>query len=131
MSKLTISADGGAMPAQGQTSRRLFLAAGSAAAIERHKAAWRARDAACPRSDEVVARNEGREVTEADEAAYDAANDFEVEVFEALVTLPPVTVAGARAVIEYLIDFEMDIIPEATPKFLSALLRSPLLTEGA
>jgi hypothetical protein len=132
-------------------TRRLFLAAGSAAAvfatvkraagstdsadpifaaIERHKEAWRAFDTACSRTDNVVAEEEGREVTEADEAAWSASNAFEEEVFEALVTLPPETVAGMRAVIEYFVDFELDIIQGGPAKFLSALLQSPLLAEG-
>jgi hypothetical protein len=59
-----------------------------------------------------------------------AANELEEEVFVALVTLPPVTVAGMRAVIEYFVDFELDCIPDGPSKFLSALLQSPLLGEG-
>src|SRR5450432_1147227 len=51
--------------------------------------AWRAFGPACSRTDDVVARNEGREVTEADEAAYVAANAAEESAFEALITLPP------------------------------------------
>jgi hypothetical protein len=89
--------------------------------------AWRAFGPACSRTDDVVARNEGREVTEADEAAYVAANAAEESAFEALITLPPVTVAGLRAAINYFAEFEADCIPGATDKFLTALLGSPVL----
>jgi hypothetical protein len=100
------------------------------AAIERHKGAWEAFGATCSRTDHVLAEQEGREVTEADEAAWRAANELEEDVFEALVTLPPVNVAGMRAVIEYFVDFELDCIPDGPSKFLSALLQSPLLAAG-
>ena len=66
-------------------------------------------------------------LTEAEEAAWSAANQFEEDAFDALVTLPPVTVAGMRAAIEYFAEFESDCIPGSTEKFLSALLKSPLL----
>jgi hypothetical protein len=100
------------------------------AAIQAHIEAWRAFSATCSRTDNVVASNEGREVTEADEAAYAAANDAEVEAFEALLTLPPVTVAGFRAAVHYFIEFETECIPGATDKFLTALLASPILAIG-
>jgi hypothetical protein len=100
------------------------------AAIKRHHEAWRAFDASCPFSDDVVAEREGREVTEADEAAYEAANETEERAFEALVTLPPVTLPGFRAAVHYFIEFETDCIPGATEKFLTALLASPLLSIG-
>jgi hypothetical protein len=100
------------------------------AAIKRHHEAWRAFGATCRRTDSVVARNEGREVTEADEAAWTAANDAEEEVFEALITLSPVTIPGLRAAVHYFIEFETECIPGATDKFLSALLASPLLSIG-
>jgi hypothetical protein len=49
------------------------------AAIKRHNAAWRAFGDTCPRIDEVVAESEGREVTEADEAAYAQSRDSRSE----------------------------------------------------
>jgi hypothetical protein len=134
-----------------QPSRRLFLAAGSAAAvcaslksaaaldladpifaaIERHNESWRVFGATCRGIDSVVARNEGREVTEADEATWSAANETEEEAFGALITLPPVTIAGMRAAMRYFIEFETDCIPGSTDKFLTALLASPVLKEEA
>jgi hypothetical protein len=100
------------------------------AAIKRHIEAWRAFGDTCSRADDVVARNEGREVTQADEAAYEASNKAEERAFEALITLPPVTVAGFRAAVHYFIEFETDCIPGATDKFLTALLASPVLAIG-
>jgi hypothetical protein len=145
------STNGGAMPVQAKPSRRLFLAAGSAAAVfatvkiaaaesvavdpifaavDRHREAWRAFDAACSRTDNVVAEQEGRDVTDADEAAYDAANQSEVEAFDAFITLPPATVPGVRAAMTYFIEFETDLIPHAGERFVAALLKSPVLSIG-
>jgi hypothetical protein len=90
------------------------------AAIKRHHEAWCA----------FGARNEVRVVTEADEAAWTAANEAEEEAFEDLITLPPVTMPGLRAAVHYFIEFETECIPGATDKFLTALLASPLLSIG-
>jgi hypothetical protein len=99
------------------------------AAIKRHIETWRAFGDS-PRIDEVIAANEGREVTEADEAAYEAANQTEVDAFEALIALPPVTLAGMRAAMHYFIEFETDGIEGAPERFLTALLASPVLSDG-
>jgi hypothetical protein len=101
------------------------------AAIKRHNEAWRAFGDACPRVDDVVAENEGRKVTEADEAAYKAASAAEDDAFEDLLTLPPVTMPGLRAAVHYFLKFETESIPGATDRFLTALLASPLLSIGA
>src|ERR1700722_13098001 len=71
------------------------------AAIKRHHEAWRAFGATCSRTDNAVARDEGREVTEADQAAWTAANEAEKEAFEALITLSPVTKPALRAAVHY------------------------------
>jgi hypothetical protein len=152
MSKHPVSAAGGALPAEGHKSSRaalgLFASASALAvmpavasaaslevdpifaAIKRHHEAWRAFGATCRRTDSVVARNEGREVTEEDEAAWTTANEAEEEAFEALLTRPPVTMPGLRAAMHYFIEFETECIPGATDKFLTALLASPLLSIG-
>jgi hypothetical protein len=125
------------------SSRRLFLAAGTAAAvcaslknaaglevdpifaaIKRHNDAWRAFGGTCRGIDGVVARNEGRQVTE---AAWSAANEVEEEAFEAFVNLPPATIAGMRAAMRYFIEFETDGIDGAPERFLTAMLASPVL----
>jgi hypothetical protein len=139
----TVRANATALP---NSSRRLFLAAGTAAAlcaslkgaaalgvdpifaaIKHHNEAWRAFDDTCSRADNALARNEGREVTEADKAAVEAVNAAEQSAFEDLITLSPVTVPGMRAAINYFTEFETDCIPGATDKFLTALLASPVL----
>ncbi|MGB5083205.1 MAG: hypothetical protein WBO09_01070 [Methylocystis silviterrae] len=53
------------------------------AAIERHKAAWRVFEDCCVLTDEVGSREAGRTITEADETAYEAANDEEQEALQA------------------------------------------------
>jgi hypothetical protein len=151
MAKSQDTTTGGAMPAQGQTSRRLFLDAGSAAAvfatvkhaaggagpvdpifaaIERHKAAWAAFREACDLTDEVRADHEGREVTEADEAAYEVCNKAEQEALDALFALPPITLAGMRAAIQWIVEYDCGCM-ETASDFLPTLLDSPLLAEGA
>jgi hypothetical protein len=109
MPNATVRASATALP---NSSRRLFLAAGSAAAvfatvkraaastagadpifaaIERHKLAFDTFCATCSRTDDVLAQEQGREVTEADEAAYAAANDAEDEAIETLIQTAPTT----------------------------------------
>jgi hypothetical protein len=100
------------------------------AAIKRHNAAWKAFGDTCPRTDNVVAESEGREVTEADEAAWSTANEAEEDAFEALITLPPVTLAGFRAAVHYFIAFDTEGIDGASDRFLAALLASPILIAG-
>ena len=101
------------LPAKDQTSRRaalrLFAAAPALAilpaaiaaaaecdpvfaAIERHRAAWRAFSDACELTDEPLAKEQGREVTEADEAVYEAANKAEKDAMADLLSLAPVTI---------------------------------------
>ena len=128
------------------SSRRLFLAAGTAAAvcaslknaaglevdpifaaIKRHNDAWRAFGGTCRGIDGVVARNERRQVTEADEAVWSAANEAEEEAFEAFINLPPITITGMRAAMRYFIEFETDGIDGAPERFLTAMLSSPVL----
>ena len=101
------------------------------AAIERHKTAWRAFRAACDRTDEVKAESNGRGVTEADEAAYHAANEVEERAFEAPLDMPLQTAQGAVAQIEYLRQLDFDLISGASRRFLATLLRSPLITGAA
>ena len=92
-------------------SRRLFLAAGPAsavfgalalsaalpsvdpifAAIERHKAAWDAFGEAGPAADNILAKQQGRVVTQADCDALDAASELEREVFGEMLNTSPTT----------------------------------------
>jgi hypothetical protein len=101
------------------------------ALIERHKLAWARFSDTCNLTDEVRAKEEGREVTEADELAYDTANAAEKAMMAELMDTPPVTAAGAVAILHYLIKLNdggwgTDVAP-----YLSTLLRSPILGEAA
>jgi hypothetical protein len=92
----------------------------------------RAFTAECPRIDEVVARDEGREVTDEDAAAWAAASAAEEEAFEAFAAVSPVTMPGLRAAIHYFLEFDCHSLPPgSTDSFLTALLASPLLRISA
>jgi len=124
-------------------SRRLFLRSGSAvavfgalataaaseadpifAAIERHKKAFSDYGDACKLTDTVAARNEGREITANDEATFDAFSEAEEAALDDLLTLAPITRAGARAALEYIADMDAD---ECLVGFAATLLKSPVL----
>ena len=127
-----------------KTSRRAFLASAPAAAlfvgplaiagvdpifaaIERHKEAFRIFADACTLIDKVAARNDGRQITEADESAYDAASLAEEKALDGLFEKLPTTREGLRAAIEWLAEYDRGGIPETSGEFLAALLKSPLL----
>jgi len=125
------------------TSRRLFLRHGSAvavfgalataaaseadpifAAIERHKKAFSDYEGACKLTDTVAARNDGREITANDEAEFEAASEAEEAALDDLLTLAPITRAGARAALEYIGDMDAD---ECLVGFAETLRNSPVL----
>jgi len=137
------------MYAQPQTSRRLFLAAGSAsavfgalaqaaaasataddpifAAIERHKAAEVRFNAACGLTDEMAARNERRIITTADHAEFEAAERGCDEAVDAFLTTVPTTIAGVGACLRHCVDEES--IGQFIDEALETLLRSPVLSD--
>jgi hypothetical protein len=146
MPNATVRANAQATP----IDRRLFLAAGSAAAvfaalriapaaeadpvlaaIECHKIAADRHEAACGLTDEVAAEQAGREITIANEAEYSAATDAEAAALFAMLSAPPRTAAGARAQIEYVLSFGFGLTEEALLTFLEALLRSQLMAAAA
>ena len=99
------------------------------AAIERHKQALAAFTEAIKRTDGVAARNEGREVTETEEAAEEATSATEQEAVGALLDTQPTTTKGLRALVSYVLEIERDLLSEDTPAYrcLEAILNSPLL----
>ena len=99
--------------------------------IERHRAAFKAFCDASSRTDSVKAKNEGREVTEADEVAYEEASEAQMDLAAELIATPPITVAGMRAAIEHLIKYDAGCEPVACGQFLATLLESPVLVGGA
>lgn len=126
------------MPAM--NSRRVFLAAGPAAAvfaslsaaaraealssdpifaaIARHEATESRFCVASMLTDEVVAEHENRAITPADEAEFEAALRANDSALEALLATPPATKAGARAGLDYLVNLEDG---EALGSFAKAL----------
>ncbi|MFO1125122.1 MAG: hypothetical protein U1E25_07460 [Methylocystis sp.] len=99
------------------------------AAIERHKAAWLAFLPTCDLTDIVLAKQQGRDITEFDEAAFDAANDAETEALEALIETEPTTKAGARAAIKWLLEYNRGCEPRDIGRFAMTILRSPALAD--
>jgi hypothetical protein len=127
-------------------SRRVFLAAGPAAAvfaslsaaaraealssdpifpaIARHEAEEARYCAASTLTDEVVAEQEGRAITLADEAEFDAASAANDSALEALLATPPATKAGARAGLDYFMSLDDG---HHLGDFAEALRDSPIL----
>jgi hypothetical protein len=109
-------------------SRRVFLAAGPAAAvfaslsaaaraealavdpvfaaIARHEATELAFYAASNLTDEVMAEREGRAITPADEAEFERAEAAYDSALDELLATPPTTKAGARAALDYVIGLD-------------------------
>jgi hypothetical protein len=94
-------------------------------AISRHNERFRL---FCALSDR--AEVEDRAETKADKAATEAASNAEGEALEALIATAPQTIAGLRAAIEHLVQFDEGSEPVASGRFLGALLKSPLLAGG-
>lgn len=127
-------------------SRRVFLAAGPAtavfaslsaaaraearssdpifAAIARHEAAESRFVAVSNLTDEVVAEHEGRAITPADEAEFEAASAANEYALEALLATPPATKAGARAGLDYFMSLDDG---HHLVDFAEALRDSPIL----
>lgn len=95
------------------------------AAIERHKATWcRFKDVSVL-TDNVVAKQYGREVTQKDLGEYEAASEAETKAQVALAAIAPLTAARACTAIRYFID--TDLLEDRHPDFLETLLKSPFL----
>jgi hypothetical protein len=125
-------------------SRRAFLATAPAAAllaaygavpivdpifaaIEQHARDWARYVDLSIRNDCVAAEQDGRTITQEDEAAFKAAGLTADESLAALKVTAPTTLAGMRAAIEHFVEFDKGCIPEDSGYFLATLLRSPLL----
>jgi hypothetical protein len=146
MSKRTVSAKGGAMSAEGHTTRRAALGALASAsalvipkvaaraatadpvlaAIERHSAAWTVVGALSPSIDDVAAMRKGRQVARAEWDAYERASASEESALDDLLATTPATAVGMRAAIAYLVSFDDGRLPDNLGLFLATLLRSPL-----
>ncbi len=102
------------------------------AAIEKHRQLEAAFSDVCELTDEVAAREEGREVTPSDEETYERALAASDEGLEELLAMTPVTVGGIRAMLTYVFDRgEFDSLDDDLVKAcVDAVLRSPVLMGG-
>jgi hypothetical protein len=149
MSKRTVSAKGGATPAEGHRTRRAALGALASAlaipkigamaalpdpifaAIERHSAAWAIVATMAPAVDEVAAMRKGREIAQVDWDAYERASALAEAALDSLLTMPPASFAGIRAAMEYLTGYDDGRLPDNIGQFLVTLLKSPLFVGDA
>ena len=148
MSNHVVSPKGRAMAAEGYKTRRAALRAlvgagalavpaiGSIAAasgdpifaaIERHKAAFDAREAASFAIDDLINNPEGRELSQADWDAYERARDNEDAAFGQLLTGAPETVDGMRAIIAHLVSLDDGRLSEKMRQLLALMLQSRVL----
>jgi hypothetical protein len=143
----TDSADGGVTRANGHITRRHVLtrlasagalAVGTGAptgastdpifaAIERHRAAWRASGDLCRAIDEVAAAHRGQRVGQADWDAFERASSNAEKALEELLATPPQSLDGIRVAITYILDFDSGCIADLARPFLTTLLKSPIL----
>ncbi len=145
MSKRTVSAKGGALPAEGYKTHRAALGALASAlvipkiaaraatadpifaAIERHKIAWRTVGALSRSIDDVAAMRKGREVARAERYAFERANATADLALEELLATAPESLDGIRVAITYILDFDSGYIADLARPFLTTLLNSPIL----
>lgn len=131
------------------TSRRLFLAAGPAAAVfgalntragaladaslfalvDQGKHLWKQIGDYANLCDSVLARNENREILPEHEDAPQEAQDDYMAAFDEMVSTTPQSVAGVRAMLEWI---EMDcgglaLDEEHVHAAIASLLASPVL----
>jgi hypothetical protein len=64
-----------------------------------------------------------------DEQLYRRANQVSERTHRRLLATPPTTLAGMRAIIEYLIKWDEHSEPETSYEYLSTLLLSPIFAE--
>jgi len=149
MSKRTVPNKDGAKTAEGRTTRRCALRAlvGASAlgiptissiaaalphpiftAIERHKAAYIAREATSFALDDLMNNPEAGGVSDAEWEAYDRARAAEDAAFDELLTTgAPKTAAGMRATIAHLISLDDGRLSQKMRQLLSLLLKSRVL----
>jgi hypothetical protein len=148
MSKNTLSTKGGAMAADGHKTRRAALRALAGAsvlvvptigaiagsvqdpilpAIARHKAAYETALALSFAIDDLINTPEGRAVSEAEWDALERAHENESAAFDALLTVPPETAAGMRAIIANLVSIDDGRLSRKMRQLLALLLKSQVL----
>ena len=108
------------------TATTLVLTDPAFAAIDRHRSALDAFREAIRRSNSVAAELQGREVSQADEDATDAAMEAEEDALFAALSAPT-TIAGFRAILQYFERMKGDAFPNEAREVAELLLRSPFL----
>jgi hypothetical protein len=93
-------------------------------AIERHKSAYEAREATSFAIDDQINNPEGRAVSEAEWDALERAHENENAAFDALLTAPPESAAGMRAIIAHLISIDDGRLSRKMSQLLALLLKS-------
>ena len=98
-------------------------------AITCHQSAFETFGDACRLTDEVAARNEGREVTEADQSEWNTKLAAEAAALDRFTATIPTTIAGARAAIAHRVKCGEGSIPDKSGEYLSRLLDWPVFQE--
>ena len=87
--------------------------------IEAHRTAWARIADAYGNLQGALSEGEFTSEIEARDSEFDDAKNK-------LLKTPPATLIGARAIIEYLIEWDKENDPETSYEYLSTLLRSPI-----
>ena len=148
MLKNTVSTKGGVLAADGHKTRRAALRALAGpsvlvfptisslastfrdpvfTAIARHKAGYEACLATRFAIDDLINNPEAREVSEAEWDALQRAHENENAAFGLLLTAPPETSLGMRAIIAHLISIDNGRLSQEMRQLLALLQDSPLL----
>ena len=93
------------------------------AAIERHKTAWIAFVGTVDLLDNV----EGEQAGSDEEIRYLEANAAANDALEAFLATPPMTLAGLRAALEYVVEVDSGCMLDNGGRIAETLLRSPAL----
>lgn len=79
--------------------------------------------------DEVLARKQGRTITDADRGIFNAAFEAEEQAMAELTATAPLTKAGARDAIDYIAEYDVAFAEDHAAKFLRTLKLSALLAD--
>jgi hypothetical protein len=66
-----------------------------------------------------------------DEAVRQVARDEAFRVMDELMETPPVTMAGAKAVLEYFVEWDRDCMPDDSGQYFATLAASPIFAASA
>ena len=66
------------------------------------------------------------DVRDTDPRPYEEADKLYDEALEALISTAPLTLAGAKAAIAYFGEWDREVLPDDSGRYLETLLRSPV-----